>query len=261
MTGKRMGFREHFEKDVRYHAATAHLYDGVVSEPRAYANELLFRPLDAHIPRGARMLDLGCGTGQMLLRYARRHEYAEGVDHSREMLAHARRRLDRAGLERVALVERNLFDFLAESGSGYDLVTCVGCLHHLPVDSLPEFFAAVAARTRPGGRLLIAEPVAVDPADMPAPVAEWNAASVMRERAGWLEGAGAEEPDEAPLPEAELREGPLEGGFRPEATSRGWELFPRRLPPGWRERRAMRRLHRRHGAGGNILALLWRRPG
>jgi len=253
-----MDFQDHYGKDVRFHAATAHLYDGVVSEPRAFANELLFRRLDRLVPGGGRMLDLGCGTGQMLLRYASRHEQAEGVDHSPEMLAHARERLDRAGLDRVRLARRNLFEFLAEPGPEYDLVTCVGCLHHLPAGTLAAFFPAVASRLKRGGRLLFAEPVAVDPTDIPGPVARWNAASVMRERAAWLEDAGAEEPDEAPVEEATLRGLPEECGFELLAESRGWELFPHRIPAGWRDRWVMRRLHRRHGATGNILALLWR---
>jgi SAM-dependent methyltransferase len=39
------------------------------------------------------MLDLGCGTGQMLLRHAARFRRAVGVDHSAEMLDVARRRV------------------------------------------------------------------------------------------------------------------------------------------------------------------------
>ncbi len=73
---------EHFDRDIRYHAAIAHEYDAVITQPRAFPNDLLFGALDPLVVPGARMLDLGCGTGQMLLRYARRFSSATGVDRS-----------------------------------------------------------------------------------------------------------------------------------------------------------------------------------
>ena len=46
---------EHFDRDIRYHAAIAHEYDAVITQPRAFPNDLLFGALDPLIVPGARM--------------------------------------------------------------------------------------------------------------------------------------------------------------------------------------------------------------
>jgi len=46
----------------------------------------------------------------------------------------------------------------------------------------------------------------------------------------------------------------------PAAETRGWELFPRRLPPTDEDRREIARLHREHGGSGNVLCAVYRKP-
>jgi ubiquinone/menaquinone biosynthesis C-methylase UbiE len=93
-------WKEHFEHDIAFHRKTAAIYDHVNSEPRILANDLLFAPLDGRVMPGESMLDLGCGTGQMLLRYAARFRRAVGVNHSGEMLDIAEQRLTHAPASR-----------------------------------------------------------------------------------------------------------------------------------------------------------------
>lgn len=82
----------HKELDKKYHARIAHLYDYITVEPRAYPNELLLRPIDRFIKPAGTMLDLGCGTGHMFMRYRKYPRQIIAVDHSREMLAEAKRK-------------------------------------------------------------------------------------------------------------------------------------------------------------------------
>jgi len=77
-------WKEHFDDDVAFHRRTAAIYDCVNTEPRLLANDLLFGPLDRRVAPGDALLDLGCGTGQMLLRYASRFKRAIGVEYSRD---------------------------------------------------------------------------------------------------------------------------------------------------------------------------------
>jgi ubiquinone/menaquinone biosynthesis C-methylase UbiE len=65
-------WQEHFDHDVAFHRKTAAIYDHVNTEPRLLAKSCLFAPLERHVAPGESMLDLGCGTGQMLLRHAAR---------------------------------------------------------------------------------------------------------------------------------------------------------------------------------------------
>ena len=67
---------------------------------------------------GARVLDLGCGKGELLLRIAARHAIAGvGVDRSPELLAEARRRAPTG----LTFVEGDLTAFAAESPPGFGL--------------------------------------------------------------------------------------------------------------------------------------------
>jgi SAM-dependent methyltransferase len=247
-------WKDHFDHDIAFHRKTAPIYDHVNTEPRLLANDLLFGPLDRRIAAGESMLDLGCGTGQMLLRYAPRFGRAVGVDHSPEMLDIARRQVPAVAAGRCTLVNADFFRFLEADRDGYSLVTCVGCLHHLPAGAFDAFFRLARARLRPNGLLLLAEPVDTGGRAPPAAVAKWNAGSVMAARAALMP---MEESHEAPIRAEVLLQRPGGFGLRLAVASRGWELFQRAVPAGLLDHLAMRYLHARHGGTGNVVAALW----
>src|SRR5436190_49226 len=75
------------------------------------ADSLLFRLdqhfVEQHCPVTSRLIDLGCGTGRLLVALAQRGTWALGVDLSAEMLAVARDKARQAGV-RVELLRANL---------------------------------------------------------------------------------------------------------------------------------------------------------
>jgi SAM-dependent methyltransferase len=256
---------EHALHDIVFHAQTADLYEGLIVEPRVFANELLFSPFEHALRGGGRMLDLGCGTGHLLRRYGPRFGSVTGVDHSPDMLAIAKERLTSAGLSNVTLVQSDLFSFGCPDGAVHDLVTSVGCLHHLAPSRLEEFFPIAAANLAPGGHLLLSEPIELPGATEPAWIRRWNARSVVPKRADELartqpDREPADESEEAPIPEAALREWPAREGLQLVGTTRGWEMFQRAVPAGLADKVGLRLLHRLYGSNGNILAALWRKP-
>lgn len=250
-------WKSHFDHDIAFHRRTAVIYDHVNAEPRVVANDLLFAPLDRRVRGGQAMLDLGCGTGQMLRRYAARFAGAVGVDHSAEMLAIARRDVPGVAAGTCTLIESDFLDFLEAPGDAFDFVTCVGCLHHLPPDAFAAFFARTRSRLRPGGQLLLAEPVDIGARAPPPAVARWNAGSVMATRAALMP---MEESHEAPIGAGVLLEQPAGFDLSRIVASRGWELFQHAVPATLFDRVAIRFLHARYGAGGNIVAALWQAP-
>jgi SAM-dependent methyltransferase len=247
-------WKEHFEHDIAFHRKTAAIYDHVNTEPRILANDLLFAPLDRLVSPGESMLDLGCGTGQMLRRYASRFRRAIGVDHSRDMLDIAEQRMADAARGRWTLVHSDFFRYLEAHAERHSLVTCVGCLHHLPVEAFDVFFRLVRSRLEANGQLLLAEPVATEGGEAPAAIARWNAKSVMAERAPLMP---MEESHEAPIVADVLLRQPEAHGFRLVVASRAWEMFQRALPASALDHVAMRYLHARYGKTGNVVAALW----
>lgn len=240
------------DKDASYHDVIAAEYDRVVVKPRDYPNDVLFAPIARAVRRGDAMVDLGCGTGHMLLRFRDRFRAAKGVDHSRGMLDVARANVADARLAPVDFVQGDVFEFVDACPERFALVTCVGLLHHLEPTSLPDVLRRIARLCDAGGLVVIAEPVAVDVARQPAAVAEWNRRS-LGARVGY--SVHAEEPDEGPIDERLLRDAIAAAGLVVRAESRMWEMSAQSEQPGWLERFRIRRLIRRHGAGGNVLAM------
>jgi len=105
------------------------------------------RPIDS-------LLDLGTGTGWILLLLASLYRRAIGVDASRDMLSVARSNLDKAGVVKASVRHGDILNLPLE-GQDFDLVTIHQVLHFL---DQPELAIAEAARVlRPGGRLLIVD--------------------------------------------------------------------------------------------------------
>ncbi|HEX9768884.1 MAG TPA: metalloregulator ArsR/SmtB family transcription factor [Kiloniellales bacterium] len=105
-------------------------------------------------PRVRDLLDVGTGTGRILELLAPHAERAIGLDLSREMLAVARAKLDKAGLRNCELRQGDMYHLPLPPRS-VDAVTFHQVLHfgETPADAIAE-----AARVlRPGGRLLVAD--------------------------------------------------------------------------------------------------------
>ncbi len=109
---------------------------------------------------GMRVVDVGCGTGAVLARYAAAGCRVAGLDASARMLAEARRRLGPGAL--LAAGEATALPFAAGSA---DLVTAMMLLHTLPEKDRPVALAEMARVAGARGRVLIAD---YGPAQMPA---------------------------------------------------------------------------------------------
>jgi SAM-dependent methyltransferase len=214
----------HAEKDIRYHDIIASQYDRVVVEPRWASINALFRPMSQSLPSEKRlMLDLGTGTGHMLRRFARLFDGVVAVDHSQAMLDVTRATVEGLGLGNVAFVEADAHDFLAKEQRCFNLVTCVGFLHHLEPASLVRLLSLARSRLAPGGVLIVSEPIVPSHAE-PRAIAWWNRAYRSRPE---IYDASPEDPDEAPLELSSLKAALEAASLRIVDDGRGWEIFPR----------------------------------
>ncbi|WP_329108228.1 SAM-dependent methyltransferase [Streptomyces sp. NBC_01439] len=121
------------------------------------ADDSVARLLERGLPRGdERVLDLGCGTAEWLLRAleTRLQLHAEGVDVSGVALAQARRSASERGVdERLVLHQQEAAGFV--SPQPFDLVISVGAAHAF--GGLLPTLAAARKHLAPGGRVLIGE--------------------------------------------------------------------------------------------------------
>jgi ubiquinone/menaquinone biosynthesis C-methylase UbiE len=100
--------------------------------------------------RGARVLDAGCGLGNLAVQFAHAENYVTLLDVSPGMLARARATWSRLSTP-AEFVLADVHHFLPEQL--YDYVLAIGLLAHVPFPDLA--IARLASFLRPGGRLLL----------------------------------------------------------------------------------------------------------
>ena len=105
---------------------------------------------------GRRMLDIGCGTAEILRHLPAQVEYT-GFDASAVYVAQARARFGERGVFRAEMVREAT---LKDMGK-FDLVLAFGLLHHLDDEEACMLFALAASALKPGGMLLTIDPTYV----------------------------------------------------------------------------------------------------
>jgi len=139
------------EGDPSYDAVAAQ-YDRVFADIRVRSDE--WRWLDARIPAGARVLDVGCGNGALLKLLAPCITSGVGVDASRGMIDRARVRAASEANLRFEVIDGPT---LPVPDASIDVVVSLLSFRYLDWDPIMREFARVLA---PGGHLLVVDMVA-----------------------------------------------------------------------------------------------------
>lgn len=110
------------------------------------------RMLDDNLPLGIRVLDAGCGTGQISSFLSLTHRTVIGVDFSHASLQRGQEFKDRFNLADVRFVQMDLFRPALRPAS-FDFIMSNGVLHHT---ADPEgAFRGLCDLLKPGGHILI----------------------------------------------------------------------------------------------------------
>jgi len=110
------------------------------------------RLIDRAIPGDARVVEIGCGTGQMSLYLARAHRVVIGADLTRASLKLAVEAARRFELDQVRFIETDLHHPGMRAGA-FDVVYSSGVLHHTSDPSAA--FAQIVRLARPGGMIVL----------------------------------------------------------------------------------------------------------
>lgn len=139
------------------HRKEADIYDSMHSEifgsheQRRFNSDL--ESICRHFAAGAaiRVLDLGCGTGNLTLKYLRRGFSVQAVDLSPEMIGRLRAKIPPAQETKVEIVVADAMVAVSdpESLDTYDLISFSSVLHHLPDYQL--VLQRAMRRLKPGG--------------------------------------------------------------------------------------------------------------
>lgn len=144
----------------------------------------------AQVQPGEAALDVGCGTGTLLLDVARQvgtTGRVAGVDPSQEQIARARAKAARRGLSiefQIGVIEQLPFP-----DQTFDVVFSTLVMHHLPAPLKRRGIAEMARVLKPAGRLILAD--FTHQADRKGRAAHVHAGgSRMHELAALVSGAG-----------------------------------------------------------------------
>jgi SAM-dependent methyltransferase len=109
-----------------------------------------------HCPTPGRLLDLGCGTGRLLVEFARRGYWTLGVDLSEEMLAVAGEKAAAAGVV-IQRLRANLTQLDCLADQSFDYAACLFSTLGMVIGAgqRRRAVAQVARLLRPGGKFVL----------------------------------------------------------------------------------------------------------
>lgn len=137
-----------------YSGPNAGLYDLI----ERYTGDVPFYLRQARAVADAPVLELGCGTGRVLLPLARAGIQVTGIDLSPAMLDICRAKLaaeSPATIARATLVQGDMRDFSLPSAFGLVICPLYTFIHLRTVADKRAMFERVAEHLRPGGRLVL----------------------------------------------------------------------------------------------------------
>jgi 2-polyprenyl-3-methyl-5-hydroxy-6-metoxy-1,4-benzoquinol methylase len=101
------------------------------------------------------ILDVGCGTGDLVLEVAGLGIKSIGLDFSPEMISLSTEKASALGLESAQFVCKSIFD-LDMTPSTYDCISAVGLIEYMSFDQLLQLLRLSYEALRPGGSFVVA---------------------------------------------------------------------------------------------------------
>lgn len=139
------------------HGVMYRIVQAVFSEKRS--KQLILDDFIAPLPNGCKVLDIGCGPGNVLS-YLPDHVVYTGFDLSDGYISLAKEKYRaRDNSEFICASASDLMDSKLIDDNSLDLVVIHGVLHHVPDSVAKEMFELSQKKLKSGGRMVVLEPV------------------------------------------------------------------------------------------------------
>lgn len=100
------------------------------------------------------VLDVGCGTGDLVCELAKKGINARGVDFAKEMIDIAKENAKKLNLDNAIFECSSIFDYHLESNE-YDVISANGFIEYISHEELNKFLAISSGALKPGGSLVV----------------------------------------------------------------------------------------------------------
>ncbi len=114
---------------------------------------MLDMALSLNLPNDARILDIGCGPGEMVLDLARKQWKIWGIDIAQAMIDIAKEKAAKAQVTNEIHLATGDIEQLDFEDQFFDLIICSGVVEYLPGDE--KWMREISRTLKPGGVLII----------------------------------------------------------------------------------------------------------
>ncbi|MBT7488496.1 MAG: class I SAM-dependent methyltransferase [Rhodospirillales bacterium] len=101
-----------------------------------------------------KFLDIGCGSGELVIAMAERKVDSVGVDFAAEMIELCCNKSKDKGITNVEFVLGSIFDYRAEDSS-FDMISGQGLIEYISADEFNQLIKCCRNWLRPGGKLVL----------------------------------------------------------------------------------------------------------
>lgn len=99
-------------------------------------------------------LDVGCGTGELVIDLAKKGIDALGIDFAPDMIFLCKEKALKEDVKKASFMHASVYDY-APAGVSYDLIAANGFIEYVSDEELDRFLAHMATLVSPQGRLVV----------------------------------------------------------------------------------------------------------
>ncbi|HNW30845.1 MAG TPA: class I SAM-dependent methyltransferase [Spirochaetota bacterium] len=96
------------------------------------AGKSFAKPVSRYVAENSSVIDIGCGTGSVVLELSRRCSHVTGIELSPKMVSFARKRLDAASIGNAEILNVSATELSSRVSRKYDYAVMTQFLHEIP---------------------------------------------------------------------------------------------------------------------------------